>query len=123
MTTAAKRNADRLYLAARQLVAQRAAGFCEMCGGPLGDDWECSHRIPKGMGGAVHDERMWAPANLLASCGPSGLWCNQIIERVPKLALAFGWKLRRFEVPELVPVVYRGERRVHLLADGGVASA
>lgn len=120
MTAAAKRAADRQYLAARAVVAARADGTCEMCGQPLGDDWECSHRTAKGMGGAIHDPRMWNPSNLMASCGPSGVWCNQIVERVPKLALAFGWKLQRWQNPETVPVLYAGRQRVLLLSDGTI---
>ena len=114
--------AQRLYREARRIVLERSLGFCEMCGGKLSDDWEAHHRQARGMGGSTRNPRTWNPAFILASCGRSGRWCNQWVERAEnwQRALEYGWRVSRSRSADVVPVWYRSQRWVLLDAAGGV---
>jgi hypothetical protein len=82
-----------------QKILKRDAGVCYHCGT---DDqtliW--NHRISRGMGGSKLLDKT---SNLITLCSRA----NQLLEDdsdFAKLGMLYGWKLRRFQDPEVEPV-------------------
>lgn len=82
--------------AARKIVAERAAGRCEICraAGAL----TFSHRTPKSLGGK------WAASNGVRACGSGTTGCHGFIEAHPEHAAAGGWRVTGGQDPAAAPV-------------------
>lgn len=94
----------------KQLVTDRAAGACEICGKQLLDPtygWAAPHsfhhRRPRGMGGTTRTDAN-TPANLLLLCGTGTTGCHGLIEANRADALATGALLPQTVDPTTVPV-------------------
>lgn len=117
----------------RNLVVDRAAGCCELCGRILHDGYEWlethsfHHRQPRGAGGSSRPE-VNSPANILLLCGTGTQACHGFVEAHRRSAEAEGWLVRHGTDPAEVPVtVFAGgdadlahtfTRRVLLTDDG-----
>lgn len=95
--------------AQRNLVVERAAGCCELCGVQLhdGTGWfrahSFHHRRPRRQGGsrlAVVN----SPANILLLCGTGVTGCHGRVEKNRTDAYAHHWLLRAGEDPVTTPV-------------------
>lgn len=115
----------------RQLVIDRAWGYCEMCGTRVLTDlnralcaYSIHHRRPRGMGGTRRPDTN-SPANLLLVCGdataPGG--CHAWIETNRAEALRRGLLVRSTADPATVPVQLEGGDWVLLTHDGRRADA
>lgn len=86
---------------ARKIVAERAAGRCELCGstGPL----TFAHRRAAGQGG------LWRPSNGVRLCGSGTMGCHGWTEHEPDFAALGGWRIVHDERdPLFVPVWLNG---------------
>jgi len=105
----------------RDIVDQRAEGFCEFCCRYIGDQWfSRQHRIPRGAGGSK-DPKINAASNLILLCGSatSPNMCHQRAESQRHWAKQVGLLVDRIQNPADVPVLYRlGWARLD--NDGGV---
>ena len=81
---------------ARELVAARAGGRCEICRGPAPRTF--SHRKPTSLGG------LWAPSNGLRACGSGTTGCHGWIEANPVWAEFAGFRVRSVGDPAVEPV-------------------
>lgn len=99
--------------ATKELVLDRAAGFCEACG--IGRPEQLHHRRARGMGGSTADDTN-IPANALAVDAR----CHALIESQRALAIDRGWLVRQGQDPAEVPVLRHGADWVLLREDGGV---
>lgn len=79
-------------------VTERCAGYCEVCGLPLGHDRQLHHRKPRGSGGKG---QLDTAVNLLV-CHARGHWA---IHARPQRAYAMGWLVHTGDDPGAVPVV------------------
>jgi hypothetical protein len=83
----------------RQVIRERAANRCELCGTPVGIDAQIHHRKPRGMGG-TKDPRSRSAAN--------GLFvhfrCHERIERNREESYAFGWLVLQTQDSHETPV-------------------
>ncbi|NGO67014.1 HNH endonuclease [Streptomyces boncukensis] len=95
----------------RELVYQRDGGQCARCGSA--HLLTIHHRVNRGMGGA---REAWInrPENLLMACTT----CNGWFEDHPGESYEAGWKVRRPQRPDEVPVRYPGGRLYRLTRDG-----
>lgn len=100
--------------ATRALVADRSAGFCEVCGARAGTN--IHHRAPRGMGGTKRNIHTceW----LLHVCGSGTTGCHGYIETHRDEAYEKGWLLRRNAGPDTPAWLY-GHVFVILTPDGG----
>ncbi len=84
----------------RRLIAERAKGWCELCGLPLRTAAQIHHRRPRGMGGTSSTEAQ-SPAN--------GLWihfkCHERVERFREQSLKNGWLVPQGHSPHRTPVL------------------
>lgn len=86
----------------RDLLAQRSNGLCEICSTARATN--AHHRKPRQMGG--RDEPIIdSIVNLLHVCGMGNVsGCHGKIESNRPGAYAFGWLVRNYEDPAIVPV-------------------
>ena len=98
----------------RNVIKERAGGYCERCALPLRNGPQIHHRKPRGMGG-TDDSTLGGASN--------GLWvhphCHQQIESKREEAYRNGWLVRRPFHPATVPI-FRWGRWVVLGDDGEV---
>jgi len=88
-------------LVVRRSVYDRDGHRCAAC--HAADGLTFQHRRAVGMGGTRNRP---APTDGLTLCGP----CNEACEHsMQTLALAFGWKVRRWADPVMVPCYYPHE--------------
>jgi hypothetical protein len=80
--------------ATRRALYVRAGNTCEMCGVVRRMGLHISHRIARGMGGAVN-ERWDDLSRYMLICGK----CHAIVEGRPAAAARFGWKSPRYVDP------------------------
>lgn len=80
---------------ARDLVAARSGGTCELCRSSRAGSW--AHRLPRGQGG------LWAPSNGLHLCGTGTTGCHGWSERNRLASYASGWLLMRGVDPVATP--------------------
>lgn len=90
---------------ARELVAVRCGGTCEMCGRAAATDWH--HRKPRSQGG------QWTADNGLYLCREDHTWVTEH----PADSYVLGLLVHRRDDPTAVPVLRRG-RTVYLRRDG-----
>lgn len=102
----------------RAAVLSRSEGRCERCG--KAPDWHASvhHRQPRGMGGS-RQAHLNRPGNLLLLCGSGTTGCHGWVESHRADAVASGYIVPRFAVPQTTPVLYRMSTWVILDDDGG----
>lgn len=96
----------------REIIRNRANGYCEVCGMALRIYAQIHHRRPRGMGGTRQADSA-SPAN--------GLYvhqkCHDTIERNRATGLRKGWLVRQGDDPAQIPVqLWTGW---HLLKDDG----
>lgn len=95
--------------AQRNLVVERAAGCCELCGLLLHDGYEWvqphsfHHRRPRRAGGSRLASTN-APSNILLLCGTGTTRCHGRVEADRAAALRHGWLLHAGQHPPDVPV-------------------
>lgn len=95
---------------ARELVAVRSGGMCEICGREPATDWH--HRKPRSQGGP------WTADNGFHLCRVDHAWVTEN----PAACYALGWLVRRRDEPAGTPVLRRG-RKVYLQPDGSMTAA
>lgn len=106
----AKRRDIDLGRVARAAVRARD-GHCVLCSEPISD---VHHRLPRGSGGAMHDETRWSLSRLVGLCRAHHAW----IESNRTKAEDEGLLLRHgVEKPASTPVRWHGQRV--LLDDAG----
>jgi len=99
--------------ATKELIYDRAAGHCEICG--MGAVEQAHHRRPRGAGGSTADDTNTA-ANGLGICQR----CHDMTESRRTVALDRGWLVRQGHDPAAVPVLRHGADWVLLQPEGGV---
>lgn len=99
--------------ATKELILERAAGFCECCG--VGAVEQAHHRRPRSSGGSKA-----ADTNTAANALAVDARCHALIESQRALALDRGWLVRQGQDPADVPVLRHGSEWVLLREDGGV---
>lgn len=110
--------------AQRNLVLDRAAACCELCGQPLHDGYEWvadhsfHHRQARGMGGSTRPE-VNSPANVMLLCGSGTTDCHGFIESHRADAEANGWLVRHGCDPATTPVTVDRHATPVLLTDAG----
>lgn len=80
---------------------ERDGGGCVCCGAT--EALSPNHRANRGMGGASKNSPLNAPSNLVTLCSRM----NDLIERdadYARLAVRYGWKLRKWQDPITEPV-------------------
>lgn len=103
----------------RALVLDRARGYCEVSGYPLGDRVEVHHRRPGGKGGTGRDGQHEA-SNLLALRPDVHNLSPSSVHGDPSWSRPRGYLLSTScPDPALVPVLLHGHRWVWLTASGG----
>ena len=95
---------------ARELVAQRAGGRCEVCGVRPASNWH--HRRPRSAGGG------WSAENGMALCGSGSTGCHGEITENPRRAREQGWSVPSWADPATTPVWIYGREFVLLTAGG-----
>ena len=101
----------------RQMLWIRCNGFCELCGGFLGDDWALHHRQLKSRGGK--DEI----ANVVAlhhSCHNTG---TDSVHLNPAWATEIGFMVSAWQNPERISLNYYTGDKVYLNTDGTIRLA
>lgn len=111
----------------RDVVWARAAGCCELCGGPLSgpQGFSVHHRLPRRMGGSRRPE-LNTPANLVVLCGSGTTGCHGTIESKREQAYDEGLLLHEGADPASVPVLllpstHAFAELVYLTVDGTYA--
>lgn len=110
--------------AQRNLVVERAAGCCELCGVQLhdGTGWfrahSFHHRRPRRAGGSRLPV-VNSPANILLLCGTGTTGCHGRVESNRQAAYAHRWLLRAGEDPLTTPVDIGPFHVTVLLTDDG----
>jgi 5-methylcytosine-specific restriction protein A len=107
----------------RDLVKERDAFRCVVCGRPVGSDHSVHHRRNRGTGGSSNP-RINLPSNLLLVCGSGTTLCHGEITNNANRAKALeaGWvvPLNAKIEPAAVPVTHALYGRVLLADDGSV---
>jgi hypothetical protein len=99
---------SKLVRVQRQLVADRAKGRCERCGGALAAVWECHHRKLRAHGGD------WSLANLLALHPDCHNLHRKSVHQQPARSYELGYLVRSRHEPADCPVLLHGRRWVLL---------
>lgn len=81
---------------ARQVVAARSGGRCEIC--RSSESLTFSHRKPTSLGG------LWAPSNGIRACGSGTTGCHGWVEHHPDYAEQAGWRVPSWADPEQTPL-------------------
>jgi hypothetical protein len=97
-----------------ELVIQRAAGYCEKCGGPASESMALHHRKLKSRGGKD------AVANLMWVHHGCHNMASDSIHANPALAADKGWMVSSWDEPENAPLVLPGGRVVLLQENGKI---
>ncbi len=82
------------------IIRERSAGRCEVCGGR---GTNTHHRAGRGMGGSK-DPRLGLPSNLLRVCGSGTTACHGWVTEHPAVAYDLGLLVHRGHNPAEVPV-------------------
>jgi hypothetical protein len=102
----------------RRLVLDRAEGYCEVSGRPLGDVVEVHHRRPGGHGGTARPGQHDA-SNLLALRPEVHNMSPDSVHGAPTWSRPRGYLLpTSCPSPAVVPVLLHGQRWVWLTDDG-----
>jgi hypothetical protein len=94
---------------ARKIVSERSQDHCELCGKPA----ESMHHRKKA-------GRVWAPSNLIHTCGDGVRGCHGHIEANPAASKEQGWWLIPIQDPAQTPVWFMGRGFVFLGDDGSI---
>lgn len=95
----------------RELIHERAQGFCEVCGFDGID--HIHHRRARGMGSTRRPETNRAANGLAVSAS-----CHTMLESCRALSLFHGWLVRQADHPADVPVLLHGSQWALLRDDG-----
>lgn len=101
----------------RDLVWERAQGWCERCGLALlrgQGGYSQHHRKLRSQGGPD------SPENLVLLCGSGTTGCHGWVHAHPTLAKAAGWMVERWAEPAEVTVRLALHGLCRLLSDGGL---
>jgi hypothetical protein len=103
----------------KDVVRERAGGYCECCGGPcyVGDH-AYHHRRPVGMGGSKSPETHSVP-NVVLICGRDNRSrCHGDVHQNPEQAYAAGWLVKKGAHPHRIPLLLHNGRTVLLDVNG-----
>jgi len=101
----------------REKLLERCKGYCELCGGSLGDNWALHHRKLKSRGGKDEIANIVALHHKCHNLGTDSVHLN------PARAKETGFMVSSWDDPVLIWILYYDGFKVYLKNDGTIERA